>query len=167
MTPQLQRYRTAADGAYGDCYRTCLAMVLDMDRDDVPHFGADLKPGTPVDDPRHIACDQAERAWLADHGVVPLLFPFHAEMGLPALADQIMCHNQGGATIIMCSLDGICNHVVVAYGGKLYDPLGHIHPARYMPCVGDGFYWMVVLAKATLPLPADRLAASVAKQEKD
>lgn len=46
MKPQTQAtpMRTGPNGESGDCFRTCVAMILDMDRDDVPNFmeyGAD------------------------------------------------------------------------------------------------------------------------------
>lgn len=39
MRIQKQKYEHDPEqGIYGDCYRTCVAMILDMDRDVVPHF---------------------------------------------------------------------------------------------------------------------------------
>lgn len=50
MKIQKQKYEhDPENGIYGDCYRTCVAMILDMDRDTVPHFSkmAALNPDGP------------------------------------------------------------------------------------------------------------------------
>jgi len=170
VTPQLQKYRTReqaeADGTHGDCYRTCLAMVLDVDRDAVPHFMGDVPPGTPTDDPRHIESVQAERAWLREHhDVVPVCTAFDpARMDLHDIAGQFHAHSPDVAAILMCSLGGPANHVVVSYGGRLYDPLGDVDPASYRPCI-DGLWWAIVLAKATKPLRGNEPPVTVAQQE--
>jgi len=39
MRPQKQKFAHKPDeGVFGDCFRTALAAILDLDRDDVPHF---------------------------------------------------------------------------------------------------------------------------------
>lgn len=43
MKPLKQRYRHDPDnGVYGDCHRTAIATILELERDDVPHFAHDF-----------------------------------------------------------------------------------------------------------------------------
>jgi hypothetical protein len=39
MTPHMMRVAHNPPGSYGDCYRTCIACVLDVDPEEVPHPG--------------------------------------------------------------------------------------------------------------------------------
>ena len=44
MRPQQQKFKhDPANGSYGDCFRTALACILDLDRDEVPHFNEGLQ----------------------------------------------------------------------------------------------------------------------------
>jgi len=54
------------NGLYGDCVRACVASILDMKSEDVPHFYHDGDGDAAFD---------RMRAWLADHGRIPAYFP--------------------------------------------------------------------------------------------
>lgn len=162
MTPQFQRYRVAGQGAHGDCHRTCIAMVLDMDRDDVPHFNADVAPGTPGHTAVSQAAKAAERAWLADHGLVPVGVPFPGTESLDVLLEQFGMVSDGLAVVLGCRRDDHADHSVVLYQGRVYDPLGDPAPLRPML---DGMWWVTIYALATGPLRGNLEPASVAKQE--
>lgn len=165
MRPQLQRHRTRAEGVYGDCYRTCLAMVLDLDRDDVPHFCEDVPPGTPADDPRHVESLRLEDEWLAARGLARVHVPYSPELTMAGLAEQYARIAGPSVAVIMgCSLGGGMDHVVVLHQGVVYDPLGVVDPELYRPCI-DGMWWATILAAATQPLPPLADPATVATQE--
>lgn len=62
----------AADGTVGDCFRACIATILGLPREDVPHF---VKLGT-ADDGTDIRDDDGQprwanltQAWLAERGL--------------------------------------------------------------------------------------------------
>lgn len=168
MTPQLQRYRTRgeanAHNTTGDCWRTCIAMVLDMDRDDVPHFCGSVPVGTPVDHPLHIESSLTEKAWLAERGMVMVPMAFHPDTTMDIIREHFAMHAPDAAVILLCSFGHGVNHVVVLYNGDVYDPLGQMDLASYKPGV-EGVWWVYVIAKATKPLPPEAAPASVATQE--
>jgi len=165
VRPQLQRYRMQADGAEGDCYRTCLAMVLDLDRDEVPHFCADVPPGTAVTDPLHIESVRIEREWLAARGLALVNVAFSPELKAQEIADQLHNHSPSVAAILVCSYKGV-NHALAMYGGVIYDPLGDLAHDSYEPAI-DGLWWMIVPTLATKPLPSEATPASVASTQED
>jgi len=174
MRPQTQLHR-GGTGVYGDCYRTCLAMVLDMDRDEVPHFCEHVPPGTQPEDPAHIASDEWERGWLSGRGLTKVTVPHSGEITIWQLAEQYNVLAPGAAIICQTALYGrvgVSDHVVELYGGRLYDPLGNDteeHVAgtnRYQPST-HGLYWVTVLARATNPLTHEPAAANVVSERTD
>jgi hypothetical protein len=147
MRPQLQKFRgSQVDGQFGDCYRTCVAMILNMDRDDVPHFAEDVPPGTPGDDPlTHDSFDR-EREWAAQHGLSMVSIPFPGEVPLETLLEQFGGHGRPGAApvILNCSLvPGGAPHAVVMFEQRIYDPLGLPEDWRRYP-TPDGFWWVQI-----------------------
>lgn len=136
MKPQLQRYQSGF-GNYGDCHRTCVAMILNMDRDDVPHFMEDLRPGLPATDPASIACEQREAEWLAERGLATTSIPFLPETTLDTILWQLR-HTARGAVLLGCGTDA-GDHSVVIYEGEIHNP----HPN--LPITGpmlDGHWWL-------------------------
>ena len=161
MTPQRQLYRDVRQGGHGDCHRTCIAMILDMDRDDVPHFMEHCAPGLPADHPDSIAAEEAERAWLAQRGLAPVSVPFSGDMPLDQLVEQFRRTARGSAVILGCTSSSGGNHSVVLHDGQIHNP-------NYSEVVGpmlDGMWWVTVLAASTAPLHDGAPPASVATQE--
>ena len=67
MTPVKQLFRHDADaGVLGDCMRACIASVLDLSAEDVPHFVQPDGPRTPEPDMREV-WHHIDR-FLASHG---------------------------------------------------------------------------------------------------
>ena len=73
MRFQKQAFRhKPEEGTYGDCTRTCLANVLDLDRDSVPNFGIHYEN----DDDWNKAMD----AWLATQGLKEIQQAYDLEL---------------------------------------------------------------------------------------
>ncbi len=72
MKVQKQLFRhKPAEGIYGDCHRTAIACVLDMDAKDVPHF----MDGKAFSGEAENAHDRAE-AWLNARGIATINIVF-------------------------------------------------------------------------------------------
>jgi hypothetical protein len=65
-------------GIYGDCYRTCIASLLDMDLHDVPHFVRDSELAGK--DGWHTHAKTCE--WLRERGMTMLTTTFTAGSGV-------------------------------------------------------------------------------------
>jgi hypothetical protein len=72
MKFQKQKFKHApANGTIGDCHRTCVAMMLDLDRDEVPHWTEENWENVPI------TCE-LEKAWLKERGYAPLYLKIFA-----------------------------------------------------------------------------------------
>jgi hypothetical protein len=133
--------------SYGDCQRTCLAMVLGLESSEVPHFG----------DEHLFALDEtraAERAWLASLGLGYVQMPISGQWGWP-FVEGLLAQQYGTPVIVSGkSPRGHWNHDVVWLDGVIYDP----HPddtGLEGPCIDKAnpdeprWYWI----NALCPLP--------------
>lgn len=122
MTPRDQLVEHCPEqGRYGDCYRTCIASILDLPTEAVPNFF-----GTPESfADAQIGIRQRE-AWLEERGLVSTTFAWAGEM---SLEDVLMISAAGQSTspIILCGRSSLgCNHSVVVMGGQIVcDPSGN------------------------------------------
>lgn len=162
MRPQLQRFlHREEEGQFGDCHRTCIAMILDMDRDDVPHFMDNVPANSPADSPECKAAEAAERAWLAELGLVPVYIPYLGEMPLEELVVHLNHTVRGAAVVLGCTSSNGTNHSVVFYEGQIYNP----NASSVAGPMVDGMWWITIYARATLPLQDCAAPASVGAQE--
>lgn len=154
MTPQKQKYRHAEDeGQFGDCHRTCIAMILDLPRDDVPHFMEGTSMDWPDGDPRWLACEDAERAWLATRGLQPVHCAYDGSMPLSVVL-AVLAHTVRNVPVILgCTSTNGGNHSVVYYNGSIFNPndSGIKGPMR------DGMWWVTTLAHQGKPLAQGQL----------
>ncbi len=137
MRPQKQRYHHDPDnGSYGDCTRTVFACLLDLDRDVVPHFGAD-------EPPVHVRSNH-ERAWLAEQGLVEVTIPYTGELA------EILCAFGANNTGMHYMLSGTsrtgCAHVVICRNEKIVWDTSLTDSGIIGPC-SSGYYFISVLAK--------------------
>lgn len=145
MRLQKQAYQHDPDnGIFGDCYRTCLACMLNMDRDHVPHYVTTMNP----DDWASVVQPKYD-AWLAMFGLQELAIPVH-----DADLDQILNFQKTRSaqpTVAMLtgrSASG-CNHVVLVSDGEIVHDPSIVDSGIVGPC-SDGFYWLTWL------IPADK-----------
>lgn len=97
---------------YGDCQRTCIAMLMGLDPSEVPHFGdANLFPPD--------ASRSAEAGWLCSRGYGYVQVPVFGEWGLDYIKTLV-----GGVPVIVSgrSPRGDWNHDVVLFDGQIFDP---------------------------------------------
>lgn len=119
-------------GIYGDCFRTALACLLDMEVLSVPHFMND--PNEPI----RTTWKNVDN-WLKDFGFRLISLPFNSDYN--ELMDS-MKDNYPGLVIKLSgkSIRG-SNHTIIVKDGKMiHDP----HPDNTglnSPC-DDGYYWM-------------------------
>ncbi len=60
-----------ANGAYGDCWRTCIACLLNLQPEEVPHFTQ-----LAVEHGEDLDCDDRTREWLRKQGYDMACIPF-------------------------------------------------------------------------------------------
>lgn len=149
MRPQLQAHSGGEGGPYGDCHRTCIAMILDMDRDEVPHFMAEVPPNAPVDDPACVAAEEAERDWLSALGLTPVYVPYDGSASLDHILAILSRTARDAAVILGCTSSNGSNHSVVVYQGRIYNP----NMGTVVGPMADGMWWVTVYARATHPIP--------------
>jgi len=139
MRPQKQLNRhDPANGVYGDCHRTAIACVLDLDACDVPHF-MDGTSGVGAADDAH---DLAE-AWLNERGLCTINVLFPSSLTI----DEIMmtvahCNPRSNPVFILCGTSKTgCNHSVVCCDGDIVCDPSLNDSGIVGPC-DDGYYWL-------------------------
>lgn len=130
------------NGTWGDCYRTCIAMLLNMDPADVPHFCHEDPPEEEVDD--------AVDAFLATYGFEMLWFVYADRLtNVKRFMSKV---NGDGYVLLLGRTKGGDSHCVVLHGDEIVDPSPGGIGISY-PC-DDGNYWIGVVARRTGGLDA-------------
>jgi hypothetical protein len=136
---QRQRFARHA-GLVGDCHRTCIAMILNMNRDDVPHFMAKLTPDMPADHPLCKEAEQAEIKWLRPYGLVPVNVAYPGETPLETVLELTKQLMHGAPVILGCRSGNGCNHSVVIWDGRVYNP----NDGFIAGPMNDGYWWLTI-----------------------
>jgi hypothetical protein len=164
MRPQLQAIRhLESDGQFGDCHRTCIAMILDLDRDEVPHFMDGVPNNDPADSPACLAAEAAERAWLAQRRLTPVYVAYDGRTTFDDLMGVLAVTVKDTAVILGCTSTNGTNHSVVYYQGTIYNP----NLNAIAGPMNDGMWWVTIYAYLTNPLPPAPTTPSVVTQERD
>ena len=125
------------NGNVGDCYRCCLATLLELPVEDVPHFAA-------MDGGEYWGeeIEEARRKWLADRNVLRIEITFDGSGDDPLTVGDVLewaGKRNPGIPFILCGSSGRYNHSVVAVSNEIvWDPA-----QRDMPIVGpcnDDFF---------------------------
>lgn len=138
MTPI---HQTEQGAETGDCFRACIASVLDMPRAEVPHFYAGLQGGVAVPP----IAEERMHAWFASRGLALIRVSF--EMRDAQSVMQAFSARHPGLHYILCgkSAKGRDHAVVVRDGRIVHDParvaLGLHEPQ------GDGCYHIFLMGK--------------------
>ena len=148
MTPQTQLVvnHDPRSGRYGDCFRACVASILDVPIASVPHRYPDSaafdryergelcewRPGDPIVD------------WLAARGQRLLVRRFNGEWSLEDVLSEVAFYSPGVHWIIGGSSRSGHAHVCVARDkAVVWDP--HPHNERWLTtsrlCGSDHPYW--------------------------
>lgn len=133
---QLNRHRPE-EGIYGDCHRTALAVILDMDAKDVPHF-MDQRAWSNGE-----AAHDAIEAWLNERGICTINVLYPGTMDLDDILSTIaLCnHRSWPAYILGGQSRNKVNHSVVCCDGKIACDPSLDDSGIVGPC-DDGFYWV-------------------------
>lgn len=133
-------YHQPDRGSIGDCHRTAIACLLDLEPEQVPHFGEHhFGDGA--------AFNRAVRQFLAGRGLVPVDVIYGCSLE-ELLA--MMGHMNPTARYLLGgrSANGV-NHTVVGCGGRIeWDP-SMDDSGIVGPC-DDGFYWVTWLVPIAL-----------------
>lgn len=160
MKPQKQLFRHRPEqGVYGDCHRTAIACVLDLEAGDVPHF---MDGGVKGDD----AHDQTE-AWLNERGVATINVLFPGETSLAdVLTTVAACNHRGRPVFILGgrSRNGV-NHSVVCCDGEIVCDPSLDDSGIVGPC-DDGFYWLTFFGHLDATADPHRRNAPALEREK-
>lgn len=150
MTPQKQAFRhDPENGIYGDCFRTVIACLLDLPRDEVPHDHAAEAASYDLDKSEAYGSQlQRMNAWLATRESVFVTFAFPASaISLQQLLD-IQAHSYPGLSMAVAGQSRTgCGHYVIACDGKItWDPsltdAGIVAP-------DEGHWWLGFIARKT------------------
>ena len=119
MTPHKQLYlHDPENGVYGDCGRTVIACLLDMDPVLVPHFW-DGAEEAPVHANPEKACDD----WLKDRGILRLRFTLSGDMPIGNIHDMMAAQHPGIHYILQGRSKNGTDHVVICLNDKIvHDP---------------------------------------------
>ena len=149
MTPQRQLISHNPDmGYYGDCYRTCMAVVMGMDAKDVPHFCDG--------DASDLNGIKGARDWLRPMGFGIWQNIYLEDVSFKDMLNSISHFSVDIPVIITGQRTKGVNHCVVAVNGKVIcDPLtGEANRKPFNgPAVVDGNAWWWVEVIAKLPPP--------------
>lgn len=144
MKPQKQLIgHNPDDDRWGDCYRTCVAVIVDMEAGDVPHF---CDGG--VDDGA-----QKCRAWLGLLGFTYFTCYYLTNVSLGEILRTHEHLNPGVPYILTGAGPRGCNHSVVCVGGEIVcdpytggpNPEALVGPANGPE--GECYWWIEVIAK--------------------
>lgn len=140
---QKQAFRhSPSEGVFGDCYRTCVATLLGVDRDLVPHHAGDLPDGNQT---------ALMRTWLLARGYTLACFAFAADpsevLHLMQTVNPLTPYMLGGT-----SKTGT-NHVVIALGGEIiWDP--SLNDSGIIGRQDDEHTWVEVIT----PIPGQAMS---------
>src|ERR1700723_3978781 len=139
MTPIKQRNKhNPENGIWGDCHRACIASLLDMQMDQVPHFGEGGPDGEEF--------DKREREFLLKCDLVPIRVAYLSEGvdrgNLDLIFNTVSTHNPDTYFILGGISKNNTNHSVVCLNREIvHDPNG----AGIAKPFDDGFYWVTFL----------------------
>ena len=101
-------------GTFGDCVRACIASLLNMKAEDVPHFYHDNCDGE-IGHPRI-------REWLGQNNLAPFWVYFDGNDTLEKVLEMMALTNPE-TFYMLYGNTGYGDHVVVCQGGKIvHDP---------------------------------------------
>ncbi len=135
MKIQKQLFRhNPSEGVYGDCHRTCIASLLDMEPSQVPNFGEHYEDP----DRFHAACD----AYLRDRGLATITFVYQGDLEV-VLQQQSLLNPHAYYLLGGTSKNGV-GHTVVCKGGEIVcDP--SLDDSGIVGPMDDGLFWLTFL----------------------
>lgn len=145
MIPIKQTIKHNPDnGQFGDCHRACIASILELPIEKVPHFGYDgNKDG-------QIFWNRINE-FLHQFGLKEVQFAFEGE--LKDILNMMKMLNPDIHYLLGCASKRGYGHSVVCFNDNIvHDPTLMEPPHEYNKL--DGFYWITVLA-TKVPVPKE------------
>lgn len=144
MIPQKQLYRHRPEvGEIGDCHRTVLACLLNLNPLEVPHFGEmdwDIENKCFKEDG---SFHRYVKDYLYTKGLTTIDILF--DCTLENVLQHLGCINPNIYYILGGISNNSVNHSVIGCGGEIiWDP-GIDNPGIIGPCKPDGYYWVTYL----------------------
>lgn len=140
MTPQNQLIKHDPDnGLYGDCQRTCIAVILNLEPSEVPHF---------CDDPNAVKGSEQwwavrQEEWLAARGLSCATFAYNGDVPLEQVMGWTSKQSPTVPMILLGQSSIGSNHVVVVLDGEIVcDPSGN---GIVGPCI-EGIWEISVIS---------------------
>lgn len=139
MKPQKQAFKhDPANGVFGDCHRTAIAMILNLDRDEVPHF----MDGVEMEDHEKVtAMRKAIDDFLAARGLAEAHCALDGSLTLEKVLKVSTFWFKGPVILGGTSTTGV-NHSVVVFKGEIHNP----NNAELVGPCDDGYWWFTALA---------------------
>lgn len=125
-------------GIYGDCYRTCIACLLDLSPKEVPHFLFDNTADGKV-------FDRRTKDFLASKGLTN--FTIAMDTSLEDLLSTMEHLNPEIYYLLTGYSDRGVNHVVICKGGEIIHDPSNVGYGLTGPAQPNGYYWIEVLTK--------------------
>ena len=143
MKKQIQLFRhRPEEGMIGDCHRTAIAMLLDMNAKDVPNFSA---VGFSLDNPNgnHKEFSEAVEKWLNENGYTQFSVAFSEK--LEVVFTYMKAINPGVYYMLGGQSGNGVNHTVVCLDDEIVADPSIDESGIVGPCEPDGLYWITVL----------------------
>lgn len=123
--------------SYGDCLRACIASIMDLDPEHVPHFADMAATGTEA--------RASARRWLGLRGLTITAFALDGSESVQGVLDWMGENNPDTTWMLFGSTTRApaapADHVVVCQGGKV------VHDPAWVPTsikrVGSCGYWEI------------------------
>lgn len=132
------------NGKYGDCFRTALACLLDMEPEDVPHF----MHGAPEAEEFWAIVDE----WLNDNGYS--LFTVAYSSGLELVQKGMKNQNPGLLYLIAGTSPRGTTHQCIGFEDQvIHDP--HPEGGGLVGPVDDGLYWVNTIVPNVIKYKAE------------
>ncbi len=145
MKYHTQKFRHDPDNdTYGDCFRTCLACLLDLERDDVPHFMV-FSNGTPSRKAMDAAIDAADKWLFKNHRLRRLCVLYPAELNTAEVVQAAGIMNKGARFMLVGKSKNGTNHVVICKDGKIEHDPSIDQSGIVSGADPDGYYWVEFL----------------------
>lgn len=135
MIPVVCRVKHDPPNTYGDCLRACVAALLDLDAEAVPHFFHDGCDGT--------TGIERMRVFLRSNGMLPSWWTLPASVTLDQILDHMRVTNRDNYYLLFGSNRFENDHVVIGHGGVIaHDPGWYRSPLVRGPSGDD---WKVCI----------------------
>ena len=131
------------EGLIGDCFRTCIACVLNLDPEAIPHYYKQLWQGKDINVTPEVR--EATNNWLSKYGVLFVETPLDATM--EQLGTYLKHYYTNMYVIIGCNSKNGGHSVVMKNDDYMWDP-----SIDNSGCVGpmdDGYYWIGLILEDT------------------